>query len=720
MIYRYSTSGHYLTIDPDSTFFLRQYEQSMAQGEIVRIDDYSCFPDQVNLKYPPFHMNFLVETSLLLMSLFPNQHWTIDRTIGWMPPVFCWLVGLIFTFFVWRKTRNKPLTLLVSLACIPGFTSTMLAQFLQIDYHFLNHFFIWAWLISGCLYTDEKRQKWMIAGIFAALLFMMTWAGTPLFFFIVTLYTLFLFISKSQNLENFGQFCFVSMLFSSISVGIYLLLTGRASAEVGDLAYIQPITIATGAIFIKLLASLHQRRASLNKFSPSSFWKLIAGVFCAIIISAFFLRNQLIAGINFILVSDMAMRSIFELGPGIDFSRVILSESNLADAIFKFSIVFFLFPLMQRFNPSGLFSGGGKTLRDFSLIFIFMSIFAIRYFRWLGIAIGFWNGVALYFVWTRLKEMFKTEKTYYKMALRTGLTMLFFMLLHFLICYPLFFRSSINPKSTLMDSLHWLNRFTPSTAGYQDRQKPEYSVYSYWHIGNLINYYAKRPTLCSNNMRGYAKMARVFTAETEEQAYSLCAQYRIKYFYINSFYNFSDEMVRFMRAFVARPNVRTDSYDFFPEYVDRPSGEKDFQKTFHYWLRDRLAMAPAGNFSQASSQLRIVYCLEYDNIGKSPAYLIYELVKGALIIGKADPGTSVKFLLRCKFDNVERDYVRETQTDDNGNFSLRLPYATGYKNGQVETASEYKIIRQEAGKKVESGFSLSEDAVKNGIHKKIL
>lgn len=719
MIYRHSVSGSYLTIDPDSTFFLRQYEQSMAQGEISNTDTYSCFPDRVNLKYPPFHMNLLVETSLLLMALFPDQNWTIAKTIGWMPPVFCWLVGLIFTLYVWRKTRNKALSLLIGLACIPGLISTMLAQFLQIDYHFLNHFFIWLWLISGCLYTDEKRRVWLISGVIATLLFMMTWAGTPLFFFVVTLYLLFLFLSKSQIIENFGRFCYVTMLFSSIAVGIYLLVSGRASSEVGDLSLIQPITVATGALFIRLLTALSRRRANLHEFSIAGFWKPIAGLFCAAIIAAFFLRNQLAAGINFIFVSDMAMRSIFELGPGVDFSGVILSESNLFDAIFKFSLLFFIFPLMQRFNPSGLFSGGGKALRDFSVVFIFMSIFAIRYFRWLGIAIGFWNGLALYFVWTRLKIMFEKEKSFLEKSLRTGLAMLFFMLLHFLMCYPLFYRSSINPKSTLIDSLTWLNRFTPATSGFNDQKQPEYCVYSYWHIGNLINYYGKRPVLCSNSMRGYAKMARVFTAESEAQAYALCEQYRIKYLYINSFYNFSDEMVRFMRAFVARPNVRNDNYDFFPEYVDEPTGRKDLQETFHYWLRDRISLHPSGKFSQAASRLRIVYCLEYDNVGKAPGYLIYELVEGAKIFGKADPDTQVKISLRCRLDRVEQDYVREVTTDANGDFSLCLPYATGYKNGQVVTAKEYRITGQANGKKIESAFSLAEEAVKNGSLLKI-
>lgn len=714
-IYRHAVSGQYLMTDPDSTFFLRLYEQGMNRGSIPETDSYGCFPDRVKISYPPFHLNLLVETSLLLMTFFPDHQWTVSHAIGWFPPLFGWLVGLILAGYCWRKTRNKALVLLVAFACIPGLISTLVSQFLRIDYHFLNNFFIWAWLICACLYADERKTTWASLGTLTAFLFTMTWGGVPLFFLIVVIYSFWLFLKEDPLLEGFGEYAFISMLFSALLVFAYLFWAGKSSLDVGELGFVQPATLLVGALFVKILVNLRSGRISFAKNLASPTTLVLSGLLAVSFIGYVFFRSQIADGLNFIFVNDLAMQSIYELAPGIDFSRVILTESNLIDAMFKFSLLFFVFPLFYRFNPAGLFSQGGRPLKDFSILFIIMSILAARYFRWLGIAIGFWNGLALFFVWTLLSQLIGESEKKVFTRVRIAAALLLFMLLHFLMSYPLFYKSSVNPNSTLIDSLKWLQNHTPATSGYYDETRPEYCIYNYWHIGNLINYYGKRPTLTNNTMRGFAKMARVFTADTEEKAYALCEKYQVRYFYINSFYDFSDKIVRFMRAYIARSNVEDARYVFFPEYVDKPTGEKDFSQTFHYWLKNRLAMETSGNFDAAASRLRIVYCLEFAGIAKSPGFLIYELVEGALIQGVAEPASEVEISLDCRLHQVEKTYRRKVKVGLDGHFSCRIPYATSYRNGNVTTAETYRITWKKEGKSLEGSFSISENDVRKGF-----
>lgn len=714
--YFYQTSlndGQYLVRDPDSLFFLRLYDQSLLRGETLKIDEYGCYPNFRKLEYPPFHLQLLQGISLLAFTFFPDFQWSVGMLIGWLPPVAGWLIAMFMIFFAWRKTADKSLTLLVAFASIPGSLAAMNSLFLKIDYTFLSQFFIWTWILCAWLFIDSAKKSWALAGTIIVLAFILTWPGIPLFFLMVTLYVILLLLDNDEAAEPFAEYCFQTMTIASILAFIYLLVTGEASAEIGSFGYFQPAAILVGGLFLKLTACLN-RRIDRSRISKARLMGWVGGSALAFVALLFlFFPQQVRDGLSFFFVSDVLMKSVSELKPGLNFSSMIKDPRSFFNGIYDLSILFFLFPFVLWANPFNIFSKGGRLIKDFSTAFLLMGFFTVRYYAWIGTVIGFWAGLALHAVFTYARSQMKSSRRKSGDArafANIGVILLPFMLMHFVLSYPIFFQSRIMTKETI-EAMRWIKENTPPTSGYFDNGRPEYCFYTFWSHGNILNYYAQRPTVVNNAMWGYGKMAAIFTAESEAEAYRLCEKYGVKYFYIDYFRNYTDEMVRYLDAYKKRPGLPEDKYLFFPEFVDKPGRKDEFDRTFHFWLSDRAAMVETEIFKKPASRLRIIFVSGYYSKLVVPKILIYELVKGAKIEGKAQPGSRVVLTLTCKFQNINAEYKVETSGDDNGNFSFVVPYSTGYSNGNVTTGASYQVNYDETRK---AECFVSEEDVKEG------
>lgn len=714
--YFYQTSlndGQYLVRDPDSLFFLRLYDQSLLRGETLKVDEYGCYPNFRKLEYPPFHLQLLQGISLLAFTFFPDFQWTVGMLIGWLPPVAGWLIAMFMIYFAWRKTADKNLTLLVAFASIPGSLAAMNSLFLKIDYTFLSHFFIWSWILGAWLFIDTAKRFWAFGGTIIVAAFLLTWPGIPLFFFMVTLYAVLLLLDKDEAAEPFAEYCFRTMTLASLPVFFYLMVTGEASTEIGSFGYFQPAAILVGGVFLKLALVLN-RRIDRSKVSKAGLAATVAGsaLICVAVLFVFFYQ-QVRDGISFFFVSDVLMKSVSELKPGLNFSSMIKDPRSFFNAIYDLSILFILFPFVLKANPFNIFSKGGRLIKDFSMAFLLMGFFTVRYYAWLGTVIGFWAGLALYAVFSYSRsELKKSGKKpgFSRVFTSVAAVLLPFMLMHFVLSYPIFFQSRKMTKETV-EAMRWIKENTPPTSGYFDQGRPEYCFYTFWSHGNILNYYAQRPTVVNNAMWGYGKMAAIFTAESEAEAYRLCEKYGVRYFYIDYFRNYSDEMVRYLSAYKKRPNLPEDNYLFFPEFVDKPERKDEFDRTFHFWLSDRAALVKTEIFKKPASRLRMIFCSGYYSKLVVPKILIYEMVKGANIQGKAPPDSLVELSLTCKFQKIDADYKVETRADENGNFSFLVPYSTGYSNGNVTTGASYHLSGDQTHK---AECVVSEQDVKEG------
>lgn len=706
-LFQTSERSQYITRDSDSIFFMRLYEKAINTGTISQKDYYGSFPDEMEIRYPPFHLRFLLEISYFLMMFLPENCWGIDFLIGWIPPFFGWLIGLLMVFYTWKKTGNRGLTLMVAFACIPGRIVAMSSLFLKIDYDFLINLFIWVWVIAAAMYCPERSRFWLFSGTLALLLFLFTWGGTPLFFSVVFFYFLFLQIADRKIGEQFAVYASSTFFFASLIALAYVLYTGENTLNIGYLGLFQPLFGIAVAIMLAVFAVFFRKEP--GSIGKGYRYLAFAALLIIGIIAAYFFRDQLASGAAFLLNKDPHMLSVGELQPIINFSELMKDKDILISALYRLSLMFFFFPLIFLANPARIFSGEGRFVRDFAILFLLMGCYSVRYFRWVGLVIGFLNGLILFELLQILARRFcMPERRYGRLLLIVPL-----MVLHFVLSYPVFSRTAGIKKSNLQ-ALTWINENTPRTSGYYDEKRPEYSVFSVWSYGNQINYYARRPTIVNNTMAGFGKMARLITAESENRAYQLCEKYGVRYFFLDAKYRLSDELVKFMQVYAKKVDEKDIIYRFIDDYQNRAEAAISLKESFYYWLANKLAIEKSFVFPQAASRLRIVYCYDYYSEKIPPEHLIFQLVAGAKITGKADAGTTVRAELECQFFAIKRKFVQEAVVREDGSFEMTVPYSNGYKKGFVVTDANYRLLRVVEGKPETMEVQISEAAVNTG------
>lgn len=90
-----------------------------------------------------------------------------------------------------------------------------------------------------------------------------------------------------------------------------------------------------------------------------------------------------------------------------------------------------------------------------------------------------------------------------------------------------------------------------------------------------------------------------------------------------------------------------------------------------------------------ATQLRAAFATETEHPWYpelvSPGAWVYERVQGVLLTGQAAPGTPVGFLIELQWLGQVRPWRARTVADDQGDWSLRVPYWTG-DSGAVPTA----------------------------------
>jgi asparagine N-glycosylation enzyme membrane subunit Stt3 len=686
---------------------MRLYEKAINTGKISQKDYYGSFPDELEIKYPPFHLRFLLEISYFLMMFLPEKWWGIDFLIGWIPPFFGWMIGLLMVFYTWKKTGNKGLTLMVAFACIPGRIAAMSSLFLKIDYDFLINLFIWVWVVGAAMYCPDKSRFWQFAGTISLLLFIFTWGGVPLFFSVVFIYSLFLQIVNRQLGQQFAEYAKSTFFLSCLVALVYVLYSGEKTLNIGYLGLFQPLFGLAVAVLLVVFEKLFRKEPGAE--SKIAHYLAIATLPLIAILAAFFFRDQLSSGFSFLFNKDPHMLSVGELQPIISFSELIKDRDILISALYRLSLMFFFFPLIFLANPGRIFSGEGRFVRDFAILFLLMGCYSVRYFRWVGLVIGFLNGLILFELFLIFSRRFcNSERKYGRLLLIVPL-----MVLHFVLSYPVFSRTAGIKKANLQ-ALTWINENTPPTSGYYDEKRPEYSIFAVWSYGNQINYYARRPTIVNNTMAGFGKMSRLITAEDETQAYELCKKYGVRYFFIDAKYRLTDELVKFMQVYAKKVDEKDVVYRFIDDSQESTTHSNGLKESFYYWLGSKLAMEKSFNFPQAASRLRIVYCYEYYSEKIPPEHLIFQLVEGAKLTGKADAGTKVRIELDCQFFAIKRKFVQETIVGEDGRFEATVPYSNGYKNGFVFTGPNYLITRMVEGNTESKEVQVSEKAVIDG------
>lgn len=692
----------YQVYDPDSLLFLRYFEQSLLLGEDLKIDNYGTFPHSVQLNFPPFHLSLLLVVTDFFYLLFPDSSVAPEYVIGILPPLAGWFSSVLIVWFIWKRTQNKALSLIVSFCFIPGYISGLNYWFMRVDYHFLNALFIWVFILSLAQKIDTGKQIYSFLLLGAATLFMFTWPGTPLFFGIVVFYGAVIWLRGDNISGSYLDETANTLIAASALVALFLIKKGISAVEISEFGWFQPLVVLAGGIFLKFLS-----RLSFASFKSATSRLLFLSLFsgcCMGLIFAFF-PNQISAGVNFFSAGDRLMESITELRPLVNPRTVVQNPRQFSRLISVAGLTIFFLPFFI-LSDQRLFSGGGTVVKDFCLIILCFSFYSLRFFRWLSAGIGLITGVSIYSMWL---SFFRQNGRLAK--LKYSLVFVVIFIAHFSMNYPFFFRS-VGLSAGTVDSLEWIKRNTPETSGYSDFNRPEYCFFNYWDKGNYINYYAKRPTISNNTVLGYRKMSEIFSAQSESRAIDLCRKYQVRYLFIEDV-GIDNKQAQYLRQYSQRPNIPEDVYVNFPDFNYDEKEADSYERTFFFWLERNCGVLPSDHFAESASCFRLVYSSEQRSRFEGPEILIFEFVEGARIIGKADKNVEVNLSLHCVFDKTEIMYKRVVLTDENGEFSIRVPYRNSYQNGRVKTDAIYKLSFFLNGKPVKAKATVTEKDITN-------
>jgi dolichyl-diphosphooligosaccharide--protein glycosyltransferase len=217
----------------------------------------------------------------------------------------------------------------------------------------------------------------------------------------------------------------------------------------------------------------------------------------------------------------------------------------------------------------------------------------------------------------------------------------------------------------------WLRQRTPPTSGWLlEGAAPEYGVLAPWSLGHVIQHAGRRPTVVDNfgddlGAEGFAFADRSYRSPESHALDGLDAR-RIRYVVVQ-------ERGGFLGG---RPSAHSLLRSLFER--DGSGSESPVPGGVAAVSRHRLVFESKGLYFRARD---------------SPAvYKVFEVVRGALIEGRAAPGALVGLRLGV-FTNRGREFHFATHAiaDAAGVYRVRVPYANDGGPHGIRTASFYRL-----------------------------
>ncbi len=691
--------GLYQQADPDSLLFARLLEQSILRGQVMERDNYGCYPYRIQHGFGPFYLLFLTHCTGFFFTVFPECGLDPLMVAGSLPILFVWGTGLLIIATLCLVAGNSAIVLFCAFFLLPGLSAGMTGALLKLDYDFLISFFIWAWLLSCILFLEKRWSVMKIFGGILAALFIATWSGTPLFFFLLTGYGFFLWFFAEDRAENYLVFTYSTMIIGG-TLNVLFILSSQGvvidKISLTKYSFFQPFCVLIGGIFLLILQKLNEvkkkRTAAL----------CILSIIIFILLTSF--QEQISQSTGMLFQRDPVHSTITELQSVVNFDKLSVKGDVAAKLVEYFGWAIILLPMFAFCRLRDLPWSTACLLKFWLITGLCLTLHQVRFYRWLGIGAGLFTGLSVYNLWSFIREGLKNDQ--YR-NWRLGAIFLPLML-SFLNQSFAIVSSHIALNEHQVESFNWIARNTPQTSGYYDDGNPEYSILSYWDEGNLIAYYTKRPTAVNNAMWGFKTMADIFSSTNEDEAFALCQEYGVRYIYISTHRVFENSSYGLWPFFKQMPKR--------PEYVLQHSEVpivKEFGNWFYFWLLDNLALTPKGRFP-AGGRFRVVYAAKAEDNILAPIVL-FERVAGAKLAVNSDPGTEVAISLELKVSSQNLVYKVRKTADATGKTEFVLPYANNAHGGRVTTDPIYKLGLQREGLPVKASIIVTDQDIMQGL-----
>ncbi len=227
--------------------------------------------------------------------------------------------------------------------------------------------------------------------------------------------------------------------------------------------------------------------------------------------------------------------------------------------------------------------------------------------------------------------------------------------------------------------------FLTATARFLREHSPPideepYSVLGPWSAGHVINYVAERPVVQDNfgddvAPQNFRLAEAYFASRDEAEALELVSPLRTRYVLV-------------------RPVGSGHSQGYAPDSL--------FSRLHSGRGAGRAATKRDGAVHESIPPLehhRLIYQSRPMTPGaKRPFATLFEIVPGALVVGRSTPGATVSARLSIRPAWGPRfQYVRTTRADAKGHYTLRLPYSNESLSENVAIASRYELASRSEG-----------------------
>ncbi|MCG6956789.1 MAG: hypothetical protein LJF04_12440 [Gemmatimonadetes bacterium] len=224
------------------------------------------------------------------------------------------------------------------------------------------------------------------------------------------------------------------------------------------------------------------------------------------------------------------------------------------------------------------------------------------------------------------------------------------------------------------DALAWLRRQAPPTSHFlHPVERAEYGVAAEWVWGHWITEIGQKPNIANplsqtpENRRGIDDVARLFMAESEEEALDIAQRRDVRYLLLSA--------IPVTVSQLAVQAGRDPARYVTPSADEPPTFHPPFFRIFH----SRLYLGGSAETGDVEvepvSRVRLVFesRARIDFLGPRPTVRIFEIVRGALLRGQC---AADEVEVHAALEGRPLEYVYRTHADSADAFALRVPYAS--------------------------------------------
>ncbi len=650
-------------------------------------DSYYGFPVGTGMIWSPL-FDYLVAIAVIIIGRGRSDIY-LHQVGFWLSPVLAFFT--IFAVYAVAKrlfNREAGVTAAFIVAVLPAHIVYSFVS--ELDHHVAEPLVCIAIMIYTLKFVSPENRS-RLGGTFITAMWMvlaiLIWRGS-IIFWSVALLALALQISiwriGGDEMASMAAWARRVCILSAVFLLPFVLFTsgeGPSSIKFGVISWFHIIFLVAFALLFFILENRPYRK-----------WLIGVGVIVPLLFYLFQMKAfipELAKGISVIAGKDPWLDSISEL-------RSMLYPNGKLEiwhSVEMLSFIYWLFPLLLCKIFIDWRKGGYREWRYplflvWGVMFWIIPLFRERYVHLTAVTTAIGGGYLFCLLLDRLKKRVAALP-----ACAISAVLILILILPvgtFIAGIP----SSGLPdyeKDDLQISLRWLRDNTPATSYYTAPYKqPEYGVLSDWGIGAYVDYLAQRPTLATNfgwETHGLYESAAFLTLSNPVAAEKILEENRIRYLFLNDITG-SLNTLRAITEYGARSKNA-------PAYPLEPFAPLS---TMYYrlYIQDGSAYSVQGHSAKAMGHFRLVYESPNGFVdqfkGLVSFYKIFELVPGAVIKGKSEPGTAVrlKILLKSPSQRVV-SYEDSTTADTAGEFAFEVPYATGEKSGELVPLGPYAI-----------------------------